>query len=165
MYWLTKLSNIIDYFCKILLGLALASLTVVVILQVFARSFLGFSYSWADELARYLLVFITFIGAGSALKHQKLASVTIFLTKVPQNISHLVLIVVDLLIIFFSSIMIYHGVTTTFSHRIVNQVSPAMGLPMYWIYIVIPLGGLFMLIHTLSSLCDRIFPGKEVVKK
>lgn len=165
MYRLIKLSNTIDYFCKILVGLALVCLTVVVILQVFARSFLGFSYSWADELARYLLVFITFIGAGSALKHQKLSSVTIFLKKVPQNISHLVLIVVDLLIIFFSSIMIYHGVTTTFSRRIVNQVSPAMGLPMHWIYIIIPLGGLFMLIHTLPLLYDRIFSRKEVVKK
>ena len=44
----------------LLLGL---SMTATVILQVFSRYILNHSLFWSEELARYLLVWLTFIGA------------------------------------------------------------------------------------------------------
>lgn len=157
-----RLSEAIDKLARFFAGISVAVAAVVVIAQVFVRFFMGFSFPWGDELARYLLVWTTFLGASSALKEGKMASVTLLVDKLSPILTRIVAVLVDLIIGFFLVIMIYHGFNLVTSPTILKQVSPAMRLPMYWTYGVIPVSALFMLIHTIVMIWDKVFPRREV---
>lgn len=159
-----RLSHAIDLLSRFIAGTTVAVAAVIVIAQVFVRFFMGFSFPWGDELARYLLVWTTFLGAGSALKEGKMASVTLIVDKLPPTLVRAVSLVVDLTICFFLVIVIYYGTRLVTSPTILRQVSPAMRLPMYWAYGVIPVSALFMLVHTIVLMWDKLLPRREVGK-
>ena len=153
-----KISNAVDAFCGAVVGVAVGVTAVVVIIQVIFRYFIGFSFSWADELSRYLLVVTTFIGAFSALRHDKFAVIRLLINKLPPLAARVLLILSDILVAFFLVMVIYYGAKLLVSPAILGQVSPALHLPMRYAYATVPLGSLLMLISILTSLWDKIQP-------
>ncbi|HHX36360.1 MAG TPA: TRAP transporter small permease subunit, partial [Clostridiaceae bacterium] len=67
----------------ILLEILVAVMAIIVAIQVIWRYFLNSPLVWAEEFARYCLVWISFLGSAVALKEGKLAAVDIFVKKTP----------------------------------------------------------------------------------
>lgn len=127
-------------------------MTVVIIAQVFCRTFLGFSIYWAEELARYLLVWITFLGASMAFRNADLASFDLVQKKINPEWQWIYRLFIEASVLFFVAVAFYYGIKQTFSPSIMNQVSPALRLPMSVNYMAVPAGFGLMLIYGLSSI-------------
>src|SRR5690625_3492988 len=67
-----KLSTFLNGVAQWITIVAVAIMSLIVIIEVFNRNVLGFSYSWSEELTRYLLVWVTFIGGSVAFKNFQL---------------------------------------------------------------------------------------------
>ena len=65
---LNKIATLVKYFLGILLGIMLA----VALFTVFTRYFLGKSFAWSEELTRYLIIWISFLGAAVGYKEEGL---------------------------------------------------------------------------------------------
>ena len=131
-----KLLNRFEEWTLTLVLLGLAFLTFV---QVFCRYVLDFSFSWSEELARYLGVFITFLGAALGVKYGLHFSMDLVYEKVRgdrfrQGLQALVNLLSGLLFL----VVAWYGWQQTMKLRQFGVVTAALELPKYWTYLPIP---------------------------
>ncbi|WP_258231547.1 TRAP transporter small permease [Achromobacter pulmonis] len=127
---------------------------VAISVSVFARllyTYTGIPLSapWAEELARYLMVGSVFIGGAVAAYHLRLIGVDVFVSMVPESVarwlrllSHLLTLVLALLLVWKSARLIELGL---------KQWSPAMELPMTYVYALMAVGCVLMCANTLTN--------------
>ncbi len=131
----------------LLFGLGL-SMALVVAMQVFFRYALNHSLFWSEELARFMLVWLSFLGASTAYKRGLHPGVDILTSRLPpvwrNTCSHLVHVVSLALFI----VMIVYGVG--FAYFIRTQISPALYLPKWTVFAIIPVSGAILAIHCLA---------------
>jgi C4-dicarboxylate transporter DctQ subunit len=125
-------------------------MTLVVTLQVVCRYFLGASLVWSEELSRYGLVWITFLGGSVALKKSAHMALQALVEKLPPKPRKLVQIFILFTIMGFLAIATVKGVQLAIFN--LKQHSPAMGVPMGVVYSAIPTGCLLMLVHGAEQL-------------
>lgn len=136
--------------------IAIVSLmTAIVVLEVFCRNVLGFSFDWSEELTRYLLVWLTFVGGSIAFRNKQLVGFTFVSDKLSPALKRRVALAAQVVLAVFLMIVMYYGIMQVTSPSVLQQLSPGMRLPMFWPYLAIPLGTGFMLIHILAHWNDR----------
>ncbi|QLF71498.1 TRAP transporter small permease (plasmid) [Peteryoungia desertarenae] len=75
--------SILTSVSRALIGLAFASLTVAVLIQVIGRSTGFFAPVWTEELSRFSLLFIAAFGAGLAYRSGDLVNVDLICENLP----------------------------------------------------------------------------------
>jgi TRAP-type C4-dicarboxylate transport system permease small subunit len=131
-------------------------MTVVVVLQVICRYLLGAALTWSEEFARYGLVWITFLGAGIALKRRAHMGVQIIVEMFSPGVRKTVQLFTILSVMGFLIIATLKGMELALFNM--KQYSPAIGLPMGFVYLAIPSGCLVMIIHAADQLRDLFRP-------
>lgn len=147
---LSKSCNSYTESSLLLLGL---TMTAVVILQVFCRYILNYSLFWSEELARFLLVWLTFLGATVAYHRNMHPSVDVVFRRLARPTRNGVLRFVHLVVLVFSLILIWYG--CSFSYFVRLQTTPALSLPKWIIFMIIPVSGMIFLLHALSFLTRK----------
>ncbi len=118
---------------EFLMVLALFAMTIIIGVQVFCRYVLGNSLSWSEELTRYLFIWSAFLSV--SLCTRKCISIKIdqFIKIFPKRgIAMFKVLNLTIEFIFFVYLIPYswNYLMATIES---GQVSPAMGLPMYWV--------------------------------
>ncbi len=151
---LDKLSLSINRWIEYLLfGLGF-TMTVVVAVQVFSRYVLNQSLFWSEELARYLLVWLSFLGASVAYRRKVHPGVDVFYGKMPAPLRKTSTIIVHLFSLALFGVMILFGCRFAFFVRM--QISPALYLPKWIVFSIIPISGAILLIHCVTFLLDAL---------
>ncbi len=144
-----KAVQVINTVIKYFLILMMFVMVVVVFLQVVYRFVLDNPLAWTEETARYLLVWITFLGAAYAMGSKAHIGVDLFMNMLPKSLRKILLIITTLLSLVFFTVMVTQGYIL--SQRTMMQTSPAMGLPMGYVYLVIPISGVLLMINLLYT--------------
>jgi TRAP-type C4-dicarboxylate transport system permease small subunit len=96
------------------------------------RLFLGIGMSWTDELARFALVWTSFLAAAIALQHQRHFAFTIIFDRLGSAGR----IGVGLLILTGLVVLAWYGIRLTVAVTV--QTSPSLGIAMSWVYAAVP---------------------------
>ena len=136
----------------------LISLTVVMFLivgaNVFSRFVLNNSLGWADELSRFIFIWISFLGAVIAYGSDDHVGLNFVIAKIPSaKIQNLINIITDILIMLVLAIITYYGYIVATS---ATNVSPALYIPMTLVYSVVPFSGLIMMMINLTKIKKHI---------
>ena len=151
---LEKLSRSINRWIEFFLfGLGL-SMSIIVAVQVFCRYVLNHSLFWSEELARYLLVWLTFLGASVAYYRNVHPGIDVIYARMPNSIQKITAITVHLVSMTLFGIMIIFG--AKFSYFVRLQISPALNLPKWLIFTIIPISGLILMLHSLTFFLDEL---------
>jgi C4-dicarboxylate transporter DctQ subunit len=142
-HWLNKFEEIVS-------SCALATMAVIIILQVFQRYIVQHSLDWPEELGRYLFIFSVYIGSSFAASERRHLEVTIFRTVFGVKIGYYFTILAYLITIVFCGIMVVWGIKMIKFVMDTNQVAPALQFPMWIAYICIPLGFFLMGLRTIG---------------
>lgn len=142
---------------EILCLVMLAAMVVITGLQIIFRFFKALT--WSEELARYLLVWSSFLGASCVYRSGGHISVTIVQNLLPPGGRRAVQVVVHLLCAVLFALMVYFGII--YAMKQARQLSPAMRIPMSYPYASIPAGGLMMLWHAVDAVLQALFPEKK----
>lgn len=141
-----------------MIGWALAALllvmTVLIFWQVFARFVVGSPLHFSDEIARFAMIWLTFIGAGYAYRKGLLISVDIVLEFAGPRISRLMRILIILASALFAFILVKYGFELV--GRVANQTAPSTRVSMMWPYLAVPMGGIVILVNSVALLIDEI---------
>ena len=129
-----------------------AVMTAVIVLQVFFRYVLKGSLPWSEELARYLMIWVTFVGASIGVKRGAHIGVEVLVMSLPKNVQTIVKYVGGVITIIFCVVVFYASLSILQRQIISNQISPAMRIPMWWAYSAIPAGTLLMTIRFIQIL-------------
>ncbi len=126
--------------------LCIAGFVTLAFLQVFCRFVLNDSLTWSEEMCRYLFVWMVFLGAGVGVLHRRHIIIDIVPNMIPASVKKYYNIVISLLIIAFTLLLMRYGLV--FAQRGMRQNSPAMQIPLGYIYAGIILGAFVMLVNT-----------------
>lgn len=147
---LDRLFKGIDY----VLGAMLALMIAFVFLNVILRVFFNSGLTWSEELARYLFIFITYIGAIGAMRSNSHLGMDSIMGKLPEKIKRYVYIFAQS-VIGVIMIMIAHG-AYKMTVQSVNARAAATGIPLSIIYAVGIVTGVCILIICISNIMKVI---------
>ncbi|MEK5270130.1 TRAP transporter small permease [Aeribacillus sp. FSL K6-8394] len=143
-------NKIVGYILAIMMGI----MSVMVIIQVFNRSFFNFSLYWTEELTRYLMIYIVFLGSSIAVRQKKMISIELLPQMFTDNKRKFISVIVLLLSIGFYMIMLYWGIQIL--DQVKEQASPGMGLSMAIPYASIPIGGFLLALNAFALIIDEL---------
>jgi TRAP-type C4-dicarboxylate transport system permease small subunit len=127
------------------------SLTVVMVaavfLQVVFRYVVNQPLSWSEELARYIFVWASMLGASMGIKKKSHFSLDALLKLFPRSQKKALEIILYCLMSVFLIILVYYG--TQFSRELYVQTAPGLNITMAIPYAAMPVGGMLMLLHIL----------------
>ncbi|MDW3652434.1 MAG: TRAP transporter small permease [Bacteroidia bacterium] len=135
----------ITKYLSVLLIFLMALMTLDVLWGVFTRFVFSDQASWTEELARFLLIWIGILGAAYASTKKMHPAIELLKPKLNLNRQMgLSILVSSLIILFAVLVMVLGGGRLIYISYTLGQASPAMGIPMYFVYAVIPLSGLLI---------------------
>ncbi len=146
---LLKLIN--GKFEEIFLVVILVIMVVLVFLQVCMRYVFQASLSWSEELARYMFLWIIWVGAAYATKEGSHISLDIITSRLPRKGQILTNALKYIIWIAFTIFLAYISWQLTFIIFERGQVSAAMRIPMGFAYASIPTGITLMLIRLIQN--------------
>jgi TRAP-type transport system small permease protein len=138
-----------------LLVVCLSLMGIFVFANVFLRYAFNSGLPWAEELSRFLLVWLVFLGAIGALRKNNHLGFILLVQKLPPTYKKIVYIiancfVIGVLYIFFDGSLKMTMMTT-------RTLSPATGLPLSYMYSVGIVSSLFMFLIVCNNLYKVIF--------
>jgi TRAP-type C4-dicarboxylate transport system permease small subunit len=148
-----KIRNILDRTLEILSAMLLALITLLVLWQIFTRTILDDPSTLTEETVRFSFVWLSMLTAAYVVGTKGHMAVTLLSDKLDGDKQKILEIVLEVLFILFSIIiMIYGGIRSV--QITMPQTSPAMGLPMGFVYMAVPVSGVLMLIYSVLNLYD-----------
>lgn len=139
--WLAWLDRKVGALLKPVVFAGMAGLTAVISLQIVSRV-LFTSVSWTEEVARFLLIWITFLGAALAYQQGRHIAVTVLRDSLPPVLGRIVSGVATLVAIAFLVTLAKIG--WQYMNMQSFQKSPSLRLSMTYVYAVMPLSALLM---------------------
>ena len=119
-------------------------LTAVTFAQVVTRYGLSDPLIWSEELARYLFVWVSMIGAALAIRQGGHFGLDLLIRRVPA-LRSIVAPVVTTVMILFLAIVLKTGIDET---RLASmQFAMTFPMRMQWAYLALPVGAGLMLFH------------------
>ena len=149
-----RINNLFLSICKYAIILMVPIMTGIIFLQVVLRYVFQSPFSWAEELARYLLIWITCLGSAYAIRDGMHISIGYLRSKLKGTAKTIVTVVVYVMTLGFFIYCIKEGMLFSFAQW--TQRSTAMQIPMTIPYIAIPLGFGIMFLVALECLIDEI---------
>ena len=135
--------------------LLLVVVTAVTGLAVFSRYVLSQPISWTEEIARYILIWLTMIAASVAIRnreHISLDSLVRRLSRKAATITELfvfaVIIVLLIIVNKYSLLML--------STQSVRRFSPSIQISMVWAHAALPVGFTLILLQSLFVVLDDL---------
>jgi TRAP-type C4-dicarboxylate transport system permease small subunit len=154
--------------CRLLemaLILAVVVLVFDVLWGVFTRYALSEQAKWSEELARFLLIWISLLGGAVAFGEKSHLGVDYFVGKFDPIARKFVTVVGQLIVLFFAiTIFIIGGSQVVKDALTMEQMTPALGWKMGHVYLALPIAGVFMILFTVEQLLETLFvtqPQKE----
>jgi len=149
-------------FMLLLLSFLMAVLVVDTAVQVLFRYVLNSPLYWTDELARYLFIWITFIGGAVAVERRAHLSLDFFYEKMPRTIKAIFKVIINLSAGVFLTAIVITGIKIL--SVTADQPSAMMGIPMAVPYLAVPIGAALMTMYlgiTMVEDVKKILAGKE----
>lgn len=145
-----KIINWLDKHLEEYILIALSILTVIIVFtQVFMRYVLGESLTWSEEVARYLFIWMIYVGVSYGVQKEKHLGVDAF----PMLFEKKGRIIIDMIASFsffvFAVVMTYYGFDIVLK---VTRESAALELPLEWVYAAPVVGMILTSIRLIQKL-------------
>ena len=142
-----------------LLALGLLSILVVVVAAlVFSRYVVGRPFTWSEELARYMLVWIVYLFASIAFRLSRHMGIDFFVLLLPEKQRGFIRTAGDLLVFGFLILVLRFGAELV--GITLPQTSAALGIPMGLVYLAFPVSAGLMAIELFYRLYCRLTGGR-----
>lgn len=151
------LDKVILTFCSI----SLVFLVITVSWQVFSRYVLNDPSSFTDELARYLMIWFGLLGASYLFGKNGHLAITLFIHSINKKFKKFSYILIHLTSLSFVFLSMINGGLQLMG-RTTMQYSPALQIPMSYVYFILPLSGSLMCIYILINIANLLItPSNE----
>ncbi len=146
--------NLEVYLCVILMSL----MTVIIVIQVIARYVFRNSLSWSEELARYIFIWLIYLGISYGCKLRKHIKIDAALYLFPKAIRKYVVIIGDIIFLGFSAYIAYTGFSYALGQ---TRVSSALHIPFQVVYASTFVGFGLAIIRQIQAIAYRVKCIKE----
>jgi TRAP-type C4-dicarboxylate transport system permease small subunit len=106
--------------------------------------------TWSEELAVFAMVWLTFIGSVICMRDREHIEIEILVDHLPPKLRRVVIVVSRMISALFLLLLAWYGLELTMENF--STKSAANGIPMGYVYVIIPLGALGMLYYVVKSI-------------
>lgn len=144
--------------------IALILMSLVVFLQVVLRYVFDAGIPWAEELARYLMVWAGFLGGSLATRERRHISIDILPRLFPEEsvIRGVVIRLTYLFAAAFCFFLFYVGYSFVSRSMAIGRYSQSMHIPMWVVQGIIPISAIFMGLRFLALTFGKLEEKKEL---
>ena len=154
---MAKLKNILDKCLEVLVMVAVAVLVIDVLWQVFTRFVIGKSSSWTEELATFLLIWVALLGSAVAMGRGAHLGIDYFVGKLSDKVRiRTELFVFGVVALFSLLVMVIGGIGLVARTFELKQISVALHLPIGYVYLAVPISGVFLVLYSLLGFFERL---------
>jgi hypothetical protein len=139
---------------KWLLIVILAVMSLIIFTNVVLRYTTNISLEWAEEVARHLMIWLTFLGCGPVLRYGGHIAVENLQDAVPRGVAIAIRAIIALLVIGLFAFFTWYGLE--YMDRTQYQQTPATQISIAIIYAGLPIGAAMTLIHWLLIVKDYV---------
>ena len=140
-----KLNKLLEW----LVVVVLVILSFVVLAQVVTRK---------EEMARYSMIWLCFLGAAVACRRGSLIKIDILYELLPQKVSRYFLYFVDVLSIVFLVVALY-SCSQYLPLGFNSSASSMKSIKMFWFYLCMPIGMGMMFLNIIANILERMKGG------
>ena len=151
---LNRISDFLEILSLRISQLCCTLMLVIIFALVISRYIFKYSFPWAEELTRYLMVWMALLTAGVILRKDQHIKVDIFSHKIPPQFFFVIKTALNILTVIFVIVLFKEGLSTAFSMRQVSTSS--LYISMFWPYFSIPVSSLCMIIFMISNILKDI---------
>ncbi|HKK63386.1 MAG TPA: TRAP transporter small permease [Bacteroidales bacterium] len=152
-----KLYKKINRILEISLIALMSILVVDVLWQVFSRYVLSSPSSFTDELAGYLLIWVSLLGAAYVAGRQEHLAIDLLLQRSKPKRQYILKIFIQAVILGFAlTVMVVGGSWLVYTRFYLDVKSAAIQLPLGYVYIVLPLSGLLICYFSIFNLVNIV---------
>ncbi len=140
--------SFIDKILKKVLVALMAAMVIIVSWQVFSRYVLNDPSSVTEEIARFLLMWISLLGASYAYRTRMHLGLDLLVEKMPAQYQLRVnQFSIWVSVIFAAYVMVLGGMHLAEIAWELKQYSAALNISMAWVYIVMPISGALIVFY------------------
>ena len=123
----------------------MAAMVALVFVNVVSRYIFNYSIIWAEELSQYLMVWITFLGAGLAMREGRHVAVEMLQDALPRPLARAArLFVIAAILAFLATLVVLGAMFANFAWE---QETPVMNIPTGIPYLAVPIGAALFFVH------------------
>lgn len=140
--YLQKIADVIIKIEKAIIIVSLPAMCIIILLNTFSR-FTGLFTDyliWAEELARYLMIGMAFIGAALVMQEDGHYKMTAIVDSLPGKVRKITKGVMRVVITAFMIVLATVGIECCVRIGAMGQASPVLKIPMWIPYAAIPVG-------------------------
>ncbi len=152
------LAWILGHLLETVLCLLLAAMATVIISQVIARYVIEAPLSWSEEMARFLLMWLSMLSAAYAFKLKAHFALTFVVQAVPASLQRVIRLLVFLAVAGFLGVFVVMSVV--FVSGVGGHIAPALRIPMEIPYSASIAGGLLMLYYLAKGFWQEMRTGQ-----
>jgi len=130
----------------------MATMCITVFLGVVFRYVLGDPLTWAEEVGRLSLVWVTFLGAYLAYRRNVHISIDLIRTRTSRGTQRIIHLVSMILIGLFMAMLLVQG--GNYSRAVLGSATPLLGIPLGVVYAALPVCAALLLVTILLDLVD-----------
>lgn len=147
----------LDYLTRVIeaiVAVLMAGITILTFVQVVRRFVFGAVFPWAEELAIYGMIWVTFFGAVLCVRYSEHTRIDAFILVLPHKIRKWIE-ALDLVICFvFMLLMSYYSIDLL--KMTGKLLSTAARLPMYYVYSALLVSGVLMIPYFIILIYQKV---------
>lgn len=149
------MTRVIDRSLAAVLVTLMIVMVVTVSWQVITRYLLNSPSSYTEELATYLLIWISLLGAAYALRVRAHLGIDVLVRRLRIGRQRMMRHAAYLVVIVFSLVaLVFGGSWLVYVTLDLNQLSAAFQVPIGYVYLVLPLSGLLMTYYSVIAMLE-----------
>jgi TRAP-type transport system small permease protein len=159
---LDVISRVMDKALSYVVAVLLVSMSAVVFGNVISRYFLNTTWGWYEEVSRFLLIWIVFLGAVVALIRGDHLGIDLLSLVFSPRVCRMIVVLTDILVLAALAIMCQGAWDMAIDSLASGWVASSIPIPYGWVYMVGPVSAALMFIQTLIKITGDIRALKEV---
>lgn len=144
---LDKLERLFVAANRVVLIAILAAMSLIVFANVALRYLTNDSLVWAEEVARHLMIWLTFVGVGMVMRAGGHIAIENLQDVLPAKAARVLRLAIVVAILVFCGAMIQYGIV--YVERTMLQTTSATQIPFGYVYLAMPIGFALVIVHLL----------------
>ena len=110
------------------------AMSIIIFIQVIARYVFQNSLTWSEEMARYMFVWLVYFSVSYTARREKHIRIDAAINLYPKNVRPYIELVSEIIVLGFAIFIAITGFTVFGKIAWSGQMSPAMRIPMQFVY-------------------------------
>ena len=140
----------------VLLVVSSIAMTAIVFIQVVMRYVFKSAFPWAEEIARYLFIWIIYLGISYSCRTRRHVRVTFVINRLNETPRRVIILFGDLLFFIYCLFIVIYGVRLNINTHKLQQYAMSIRLPLVFLYSSVVVGAFLSAVRLVQNMANKI---------